>query len=78
MSNPFDDEGGMFLVLTNAEGQHALWPHDIDVPAGWSVVSGPAPHADCVTYVDRQWTDLRPASLVRWMHRAGIPEVKAG
>jgi MbtH protein len=67
MPNPFDDEDGMFLVLRNSEGQHSLWPQFVDVPAGWSVVSGPATRAECVAYVDRMWTDLRPDSLIRWM-----------
>jgi MbtH protein len=67
MSNPFDDEDGTFLVLKNSEGQHSLWPQPVNVPAGWSVVSGPASRADCVAYIDRTWTDLRPESLIRWM-----------
>jgi len=69
MSNPFDDEDGIFLALKNSEGQHSLWPHDIDVPAGWSVVSGPATRADCIAYIDRNWKDLRPQSLLRWMNQ---------
>ena len=69
MPNPFDDENGTFLVLRNSEGQHSLWPQPIDVPAGWSVACGPATRADCVAYVDRTWTDLRPDSLIRWMDR---------
>ena len=26
MTNPFEDENGTFLVLSNDEGQHSLWP----------------------------------------------------
>jgi MbtH protein len=80
MSNPFDDEGGMFFVLKNSEGQHSLWPQPIDVPDGWSVVSGPATRADCIAYVDQNWTDLRPESLIRWMDqesRAQAPDSSA-
>ena len=80
MSNPFDHEGGIFLVLKNAEGQHSLWPQDIDIPAGWSVMSGPATRTDCIDYIDRTWTDLRPESLARWMDkesRAQSPDASA-
>jgi uncharacterized protein YbdZ (MbtH family) len=61
--NPFEDETGSFLVLANDEEQHSLWPEQIDVPAGWRTVFGPATRQACVDYVEREWTDLRPRSL---------------
>jgi len=67
MSNPFEDENGTFLVLVNAENQHSLWPSTVDVPAGWRVVHGEDTRAACLEYVEKHWTDLRPASLVAAM-----------
>ncbi|BCJ73674.1 protein mbtH [Catellatospora sp. IY07-71] len=67
MSNPFDDDNGTFLVLVNDENQHSLWPAFADVPAGWRTVCGPAPRQDCLDHIERQWTDMRPASLARRM-----------
>ncbi|MFI0418746.1 MbtH family protein [Spongiactinospora sp. 9N601] len=67
MSNPFDDDQGTFLVLWNNEGQYSLWPHFADVPAGWDTVHGPASRQQCLDYVETQWTDMRPRSLVRAM-----------
>ncbi|MEW2614792.1 MbtH family protein [Streptomyces sp. NPDC047880] len=64
MSNPFDSEDGSYFVLTNDEGQHSLWPAFVEIPAGWSVVFGEATRAACLEYVDTNWTDLRPKSLV--------------
>lgn len=64
--NPFDDESGRFLVLTNAEDQHSLWPIFVSVPQGWSVAYGGkdgAERADCLAYIEANWTDLRPRSL---------------
>ena len=61
--NPFDNENGTFLVLANQEGQHSLWPERIDVPDGWDVVFGPDSRPSCAEYVERVWTDMRPASL---------------
>ena len=63
--NPFDDDRGRFLVLTNEEGQHSLWPAATDVPAGWTVVHPEDSRQACLEYVERAWTDLRPASLTR-------------
>ncbi|PXW35064.1 MbtH family protein [Nocardia sp. 348MFTsu5.1] len=64
MSNPFDDEDGRFLVLVNDENQHSLWPTFADVPAGWRKVFGEASRAECLDYVNENWTDLRPQSLI--------------
>jgi uncharacterized protein YbdZ (MbtH family) len=64
VTNPFDDEDGRFLVLVNDESQHSLWPAFIDVPAGWQVVHGEADRASCLEYVEQNWTDMRPRSLV--------------
>jgi MbtH protein len=63
MTNPFEDEGSSYLVLVNDEGQHSLWPQDIDVPPGWVVVVEAAGRAACLEYVEANWTDMRPRSL---------------
>lgn len=62
-NNPFDDEDGVFYVLVNAEEQHSLWPKFAEVPAGWRVVFGESSRADCLAYVEENWSDLRPKSL---------------
>jgi MbtH protein len=67
MTNPFDDEDGTYLVLVNDEGQHSLWPDSLPVPGGWRPVHGPAGRAACLEYVERTWTDMRPAGLVRYL-----------
>ena len=67
MTNPFEDPDGTYLVLVNAENQHSLWPRHIDVPAGWDVVFGPAGRAECLEYVETNWTDMRPKSLAEAM-----------
>ncbi|WP_030437879.1 MbtH family protein [Actinoplanes subtropicus] len=64
MTNPFDNEDGSFFVLVNDEGQHSLWPAFAEVPAGWTVVHGEASRSECLTFVERNWTDLRPKSLI--------------
>ena len=67
MTNPFEDENASYLVLVNDEGQHSLWPHGIEVPAGWSVGFGPAARQACLDHVETSWTDMRPRSLARAM-----------
>lgn len=64
MTNPFEDPDGTYLVLVNDENQHSLWPSFVDVPAGWRTVHGPADRQSCLDHVERDWTDMRPQSLI--------------
>jgi uncharacterized protein YbdZ (MbtH family) len=64
MTNPFENPDGTYLVLVNDENQHSLWPEFAEVPAGWRPVHGPAPRQDCLDYVNANWTDMRPQSLI--------------
>jgi len=66
-SNPFEDPGGTYLVLVNDEGQHSLWPSFVAVPAGWTVALDESSRDACLDYVNANWTDLRPRSLIRSM-----------
>lgn len=68
MTNPFEDENALYLVLRNAEGQFSLWPTFVDVPDGWETVFGEAARAACLDFIERTWTDMRPKSLVDAMN----------
>jgi uncharacterized protein YbdZ (MbtH family) len=63
MSNPFDDTNGRFYVLVNDEEQHSLWPSFVAIPDGWDIAFGEEGRQECLDYVERHWTDLRPKSL---------------
>jgi len=63
-TNPFEDPQGRFLVLVNDEDQHSLWPSFAEVPAGWRAVFGDDTREACLAYVESNWTDLRPKSLI--------------
>jgi MbtH protein len=67
MTNPFEDNDASYLVLVNDEGQHSLWPEFVPVPAGWTVAHGPAARQDSLDYIERNWTDMRPTSLIAAM-----------
>ncbi|MEU2551496.1 MbtH family protein [Streptomyces sp. NPDC013313] len=61
--NPFDDESGRFFVLVNDEEQYSLWPAFAEIPAGWRAVFGEEGRAECLDFVEKNWTDMRPRSL---------------
>ncbi|MFD4862786.1 MbtH family protein [Streptomyces atratus] len=70
MSNPFEDESALYVVLVNDELQYSLWPVVIDIPEGWRPVFGEAERGACLEYIDQHWTDTRPKSLVDAMSTA--------
>ena len=68
MSNPFEDENSLYHVLVNREGQHSLWPSFLAVPAGWSIVHKLDSRAACLEFINKNWIDMRPSSLIKSMN----------
>lgn len=66
-TNPFEDPDAKYLVLVNDEGQYSLWPAFAEVPAGWAVALKETDRPTAVGYVEENWTDMRPNSLIRAM-----------
>lgn len=63
---PVDDitiDGDLFRVLVNDEEQHSIWPAAAGIPDGWRSVFEPAGKDECLAYVEKNWTDMRPRSL---------------
>jgi len=74
MTNPFEDENGVYHVLINEEGQHSLWPSFIEVPAGWTIVHASDSRAACLEFINQHWTDMRPKSLIESMKKSSASE----
>ncbi|HUB91223.1 MAG TPA: MbtH family protein [Dyella sp.] len=70
MTQPFEDNQLQFLVLVNDEGQHSLWPGFAEVPTGWKTCFGPETRQSCLEYVEREWVDMRPLSLIKAMEQS--------
>lgn len=66
-TNPFEDEDANYFVLINDEGQHSLWPVFVDVPDGWEVIFGEDGRQACLDFIEKNWTDMRPKSLIKAM-----------
>jgi len=63
MTNPFEDENAEYLVLINDEEQYSLWPAFRDIPAGWRATGPRGKRGECLDWIDKNWTDMRPKSL---------------
>jgi MbtH protein len=70
MTNPFENDDGKYLVLVNHENQYSLWPAFREIPEGWTPVGPSGKRQDCLNWIDANWTDMRPKSLVDAMKAA--------
>ncbi|MBB4864952.1 MbtH protein [Pseudomonas nitritireducens] len=59
----FDREDAVYKVLVNGEEQYSLWPEYKEVPAGWREAGKQGNKAECLAFVEANWTDMRPLSL---------------
>ena len=52
-----------YHVVVNHEEQYSIWPADLEVPEGWTVVGEPRDKERCLAHIEEVWTDMRPKSL---------------
>ncbi|MFD0201590.1 MULTISPECIES: MbtH family protein [Saccharothrix] len=52
-----------FLVVVNDEEQYSVWFADRDLPPGWRAEGTRGTREDCLTHIDRVWTEMRPRSV---------------
>jgi len=69
MTNPFEDDSAEYCVLMNDEDQYSLWPTSLEIPRGWREVGPRGERQKCLSYIEENWTDMRPRSLVEQMNR---------
>lgn len=59
-----------YQVVVNHEEQHSIWAVDRDIPAGWESVGVSGTKAECLSYIDKSWTDITPLSVRRRLTEA--------
>lgn len=67
-----DLEDQQFIAVANDEEQYSIWPADKDIPAGWREAGCSGTRTDCLAFVERVWTDMRPLSLREHMRSATL------
>jgi MbtH protein len=53
----------IFTVVINHEEQYSIWPVNKQVPEKWRDAGMSGSKQDCLAYVRRVWTDMRPLSV---------------
>jgi MbtH protein len=65
------DDGRQYKVVLNHEEQYSIWPADRENAPGWRDAGQRGTKAECLAYIEKVWTDMRPLSLRRRMDQAG-------
>jgi MbtH protein len=59
-----------YKVVLNHEEQYSIWPAERENAPGWRDAGQTGTKAECLAYIERVWTDMRPLSLRRRMDQA--------
>ena len=57
------DTDVLYIVVMNEEEQYSIWPNDVALPLGWKSVFKETGKQECLEYIEKVWTDLRPLSV---------------
>ena len=61
------EDATIYKVVVNHEEQYSIWPADRENPLGWRDVGEAGLKAECLAYIKKVWTDMRPLSLRKKM-----------
>ncbi len=59
-----------YQVVVNHEEQYSIWPADQAPPIGWQEKGVVGVKEECLAYIEKVWTDMRPLSLRQRMDQA--------
>jgi MbtH protein len=65
--NDEQDDTTIYKVVINHEEQYSIWPANRANPLGWHDVGKSGLKAECLSYINEVWTDMRPLSLRKKM-----------
>ncbi|GMV30133.1 MAG: MbtH protein [Rhodanobacteraceae bacterium] len=66
-----EEDRRTYQVVVNDEEQYSIWFADRELPAGWCAVGTRGSKQECLAYIEREWTDMRPLSLRARLDRQG-------
>ena len=64
------EETMIYKVVVNHEEQYSLWQVDRENPLGWRDAGKSGLKPECLEYISKIWTDMRPLSLRKKMAEA--------
>lgn len=58
-----DDACTPHKVVVNDEEQYSVWPVERPDPPGWRDAGECGTREECLRWIERNWTDMRPRSV---------------
>jgi MbtH protein len=58
-----EEDDQEYVVVVNHEDQYSIWPVGRSVPLGWREAGFRGTKAECLSYIEEVWTDMRPLSV---------------
>jgi MbtH protein len=62
-----EEDTTLYQVVVNQEEQYSIWLAYKALPNGWQPVGKKGLKPECLEYINKVWTDMRPLSLRRQM-----------
>ena len=73
-----DDDQITYKVVVNAEEQYSIWPSHRSTPSGWTETGATGAKSECLEWINRVWTDIRPLSLRKALEADGADRRDVG
>ncbi|TQV77389.1 MbtH family NRPS accessory protein [Aliikangiella marina] len=64
-----EEDTRTYNVVINHEEQYSIWLADRENALGWHNEGMSGTKAECLEYIDKVWTDMRPLSLRKHMEK---------
>jgi MbtH protein len=69
MMSEEQEDTTVYKVVVNHEEQYSIWPDYRDNALGWGDAGKSGTKSECLDYIERVWTDMRPLSLRKQMEQ---------
>ncbi|RCJ21832.1 antibiotic synthesis protein MbtH [Nostoc minutum NIES-26] len=60
----------LYKVVVNHEEQYSIWLANLENAPGWQDAGKTGSKEECLSYIKKVWTDMRPLSLRQKMQEA--------
>ncbi len=67
MNHDEQEDTGTYVAVVNHEEQYSIWPADRELPLGWRDAGKRGSKQECLDFITKVWTDMRPLSLRKQM-----------
>jgi len=71
MNSDSAEDNTRYKVVVNHEEQYSIWPEVRKNPVGWGDGGKRGSKVECLAYIEKVWTDMRPLTLRKDMEKLG-------